>query len=611
MKKINFLGFLFCSALAYVFLCSRSTGAGFNGLGDLTNSPLSTGTCANCHSGGNFGTSVTITLRDQTNNPVNSYIPGQSYILEFDVNNSIGTAGGFGGQVVALTNTNSNAGTMGSIISSNTRLVTIAGRSYMEHNSVSPSGLFRVNWTAPTTGTGTVSIYASGLTVNGTGNTIGDQTVSSSIQITEQIVTAIAYGQSTYCQDAANPLPTISGITGGIFTAAAGLSLNLNTGQINLSASTPGNYTVNYNHSGGSTSTSVTITAVDVATLSYGPNTNLCISQTNTVSPIITGVQTGSFISSPAGLSINGNGVISPSASTAGSYTVSYTTSGLCPSTVSSNIRILATDTASFSYGFNPNFCNSQSIPAVPIVSGPSTGIFSAGAGLVLDSITGEILPFSSLPGNYSVIYTTTGICPVIISENIQIIGSDFAEISYSNNNPVFDLTISDSLYLFNCTSPIPAPLISGTQGGYFSTNEPNVMIDSLTGEIFLPIGNLNFGPSPFIYQTQGQCPTVDTFWVSSFCPTQVENNAKDFFSVYPNPSTEGRFVLQNLITDQFEENTEILVFDATGKLFFEKTFVQATNTIELDLSHLIHGFYYVHLIQKAKSAVIQVVILP
>lgn len=56
-----------------------------------------------------------------------------------------------------------------------------------------------------------------------------------------------SYSASSYC-DSENPqLPVISGSTGGSFTATpAGLSLDVNTGAINLQNSTPGTYAVIY-----------------------------------------------------------------------------------------------------------------------------------------------------------------------------------------------------------------------------------------------------------------------------------------------------------------------------------------------------------------------------
>ena len=54
------------------------------------------------------------------------------------------------------------------------------------------------------------------------------------------------YGAATYDVADANPSPTISGISGGIFSSSSGLAIDANTGIIDTSNSIPGNYLVTY-----------------------------------------------------------------------------------------------------------------------------------------------------------------------------------------------------------------------------------------------------------------------------------------------------------------------------------------------------------------------------
>jgi hypothetical protein len=115
-------------------------------------------------------------------------------------------------------------------------------------------------------------------------------------------------------------------------------------------------------------------------------------------------VQTGTFSVNPSGLNINSTtGIITPSASIAGNYVVSYTTNGPCPRIVTSNISITAQDAATLSYGANSSFCNSQSSTVSPTVTGVTTGTFSASAGLTINTSTGAITPSSSTTGTYTV----------------------------------------------------------------------------------------------------------------------------------------------------------------------------------------------------------------
>ena len=76
-------------------------------------------------------------------------------------------------------------------------------------------------------------------------------------------------------------------------------------------------------------SVTVTVTALDDASFSYSAST-FCPNGSDP-SPSISGLGGGSFSSSPVGLVMDGSGVIDLSASTEGSYTVTYTTTGTCP----------------------------------------------------------------------------------------------------------------------------------------------------------------------------------------------------------------------------------------------------------------------------------------
>ena len=81
---------------------------------------------------------------------------------------------------------------------------------------------------------------------------------------------SFTYGATLYCKDAANPTPTITGVTGGIFSCSAGLSIDPNTGTIDIAASTSGNHTVTYTTSGicySSSTTDIAISSLTDATV--------------------------------------------------------------------------------------------------------------------------------------------------------------------------------------------------------------------------------------------------------------------------------------------------------------------------------------------------------
>jgi hypothetical protein len=154
---------------------------------------------------------------------------------------------------------------------------------------------------------------------------------------------SFSYGASAYCVADSEPTPTITGLAGGTFSSTAGLAINASTGTMDVSASTPGTYTVTYTTSGtcpNSSAVSVTINALDDASFSYGASA-YCVADSDPT-PTITGLGGGTF-SSTAGLAINAStGTMDVSASTPGTYTVTYTTSGTCANSSGVTVTINA-----------------------------------------------------------------------------------------------------------------------------------------------------------------------------------------------------------------------------------------------------------------------------
>ena len=252
----------------------------------------------------------------------------------------------------------------------------------------------------------------------------------------------ISYAGTPFCSSAGPAEVTFSGTTGGGFTSSpAGLSLNSSTGEITPSGSTSGTYTVTYTIAAGGgcpsavATTSVTITDNPSATISYA-GTPYC-SSTSPAAVTLTGTTGGAFTSAPAGLSINGTtGQITPSSSTAGTYTVTYTiaASGGCSSVVATtSVVINENDNANFSYGA-PSYCVNASDPT-PTITGLSGGTFSASpAGLSINSGTGQIDISSSTPNSYTVTYTTAGTCSNSSSVSISINSLPSVTISGTDN---------------------------------------------------------------------------------------------------------------------------------------------------------------------------------
>ncbi len=190
--KTQLLYTLFGAAVLAILFLANSGGAGIVQQIDRTSSPLGEGSCATCHGGGSFNTSMTAQLL-KGNDPVTQYEPGEDYTLRLTISAANGTPGGYGFQAVALRgDDNQNAGTWDSP-PAGFRLTTLNNRQYVEQNSTRNNNVLEIKWEAPAAGSGSVRFYAAGNAVNRNGSTGGDSpaTLDQPLVINEQSTTAV------------------------------------------------------------------------------------------------------------------------------------------------------------------------------------------------------------------------------------------------------------------------------------------------------------------------------------------------------------------------------------------------------------------------------------
>ena len=211
---------------------------------------------------------------------------------------------------------------------------------------------------------------------------------------------------------------------------------------------------------------SVTINALDDASFSYAAAA-FCADATDPT-PTITGVGGGTF-SSTAGLSINAStGAIDVSTSTPGTYTVTYTSAGICPNSSAQSVTVNALDNATFNYGASA-YCIDGTDPT-PTIGGVTGGTFSSGGGLVLNASTGAIDVSVSTPGTYTVTIHTSGTCPNSTSVSVTINALDDASFSYA-------------AAAFCADDTDPTATVTGVLGGTFSSTA-GLSINASTGAI-------------------------------------------------------------------------------------------------------------------------------
>jgi hypothetical protein len=521
--------------LGAFLLMGNSGGATAGGAGARTGAP-SEGLCTNCHGGGSFTPSISIQMLNGAT-PISSYTAGNSYTLRVQMSGG----SSYGAQATILRNSNnSTAGSLSSP-SSGAAVRAFGSRSYLEHSARSSTGLFTATWVAPAAGTGTVTIYGAGIVCNNLAGSGGDNGTNGSLVLTETVTptATITYPSASFCQSTTDPTPTIGGTQGGVFTATpAGLSINATTGAIDVSASTPNNYTITYTFTGGTATATVAINAPQTATISYSSN-NICQASINPT-PTITG-STGGAFSSSIGLSINSStGVINLAASAVGNYVVTYLPAGSCATATTFNLTITAPTDAAFNYAAN-SYCQNQGSISPQSISNAG-GTFSAPVGLNINATTGEINLPNSTVGSYNIIYTTAGSCADSDTVSLTITTTPSAVFNYASHS------------LFCPSIGSVSPTIIGNSGGIFTATPAGLNIDPNTGTIDLT--NMTAGTYDIIYTITGACATnfAQSFNVSPqdtlnfayndsiYCgfppsapaPTINSNNG-GVFSIFPN----------------------------------------------------------------------------
>jgi large repetitive protein len=276
----------------------------------------------------------------------------------------------------------------------------------------------------------TVGSYNIVYTFNTTGCINGNSS-STTITILPDVQTELRFSyNSPVCKDAAPVMPqTFNNFTtGGTFSSLpAGLGLNTGTGEITVSNSQPGTYTIFYNITeqgcrlAGSRSAAITIidTTLPVTKFNYSA-VDVCLTG-STTNPSITkapGFTTGgTFTVSPAGLSVNSiTGDINIGLSVAGTYVIKYSVPALLCRLAGSdslifNLKAYSNPVTGFSY-VGPVCKGDDSAVAVLDVNITPGGLFSSSTGLEINSSTGTINLNQSVAGLYNVRYDVAqGVC--------------------------------------------------------------------------------------------------------------------------------------------------------------------------------------------------------
>ena len=305
-----------------------------------------------------------------------------------------------------------------------------------------------------------------------------------SITITENEDADFTYPEIFYCQATIGTVtPTITGILSGTFTSSpTGLVIDPSTGIITPELSSVATYTIEYTTPGaceGTSSFTLSITDFEEdASFNY-PDLSYCKSTIGTVTPTITGVSSGSFTASPTGLIIDPvTGIITPELSAVATYTIEYTTPGICPTTSSVTFVIKQTDDPTFSYS-SDLFCKGLSTLVTPTIVSLGGTFTSSPTGLSIDSLTGLINPEISLAGVYSITYTNSSTFGCVSTTTISVTIAEKASgtLSYPHEDIILDAK-------FCARDANIIPTVVSTVSGTFSSSPSGLDIDPISGKI-------------------------------------------------------------------------------------------------------------------------------
>ncbi|MDH4402920.1 MAG: hypothetical protein QE264_01585, partial [Flavobacterium sp.] len=276
------------------------------------------------------------------------------------------------------------------------------------------------------------------------------------------VTATILYLGSPYCSGVTNASVTLTGATGGTFTASTGLIINPTTGEVDLS-SPAGSYTVTYTiaAAGGCSAvvvtTPITINLSSVPVTGFSYTTPVCKNGINPVAIPSTGFTAGGSYTSTTGLSINvSTGAIDLVLSTPGSYTVTYTVPATtCGPIGISTATIVITNvpTAAITYSGTP-FCTSLTTGQAVTLTGTDAyagGAYTSTTGLTVDGTSGAITPSTSTAGNYVVTYTapaSAGCASVPTTTNVVITALPTASITYAGTPFCTTLTTGQAVTL-------------------------------------------------------------------------------------------------------------------------------------------------------------------
>lgn len=306
------------------------------------------------------------------------------------------------------------------------------------------------------------------------------------------------------------PIPVTGFVTGGVYSlvTGSGLVFNTATGEIDLSLSPAGTYTLEYRvlasgcGLGGSSQATIVINPLTVPVVTFSYTTPACENAINNPLPIPAAnfVSGGTYSTTDGGVNVDPQtGEIDLANSQPGTYSIKYElpqNNALCRAsgdftaqiTISTGIDPVTT----FGYS-DDSFCSGGTQQGIL-----PTGAFTAGGqftaspstGLSLNPTTGEIIVGTSTPGTYVITYLITADAAtcrnrsetpftLTVENNLDVTITDECQ----DNDYVLIAAPSDPTYTYVWKNAQGAQV--GTNSTTFNVSE---YVETLTGEVQYPL---------------------------------------------------------------------------------------------------------------------------
>ncbi|GAA4361655.1 hypothetical protein GCM10023185_28870 [Hymenobacter saemangeumensis] len=339
--------------------------------------------------------------------------------------------------------------------------------------------------------------------------------------------------------------------------SSAGIAQPTVTLTNTTSVPTTTTYTVTATTASGCTATStvaVTVNPATSASFSYAAP-SYCLNATTAPVPTVTGTAGGTFTATPAGLSLNATtGAVNLSASSAGSYLVTYSVAGSCPSNSTVALALEPIPTASITASGATSFCQGGSVT----LTASGGGIYAWSNGQTTPSIT------VSSAGNYTVTVTSASGCSATSAATTVTVNPTPATptITRAGNTLTSSSTTGNQWYL-------DGNLIPGATGASYVISGPGAYT---------------------VVVTASGCPSGPS------TPVLITGNARALpgssLQVYPNPTPNGRFTVE---LQGYTQPVELTLLNALGQVVFTRSLpasAQGQAALRLELDNLAAGVY-------------------